>query len=339
MAYIFPVNPADGQLYPIPATPGSLQYQWSASLGVWLIYSPLGVQSVTGVLPIVVTNGTDDAVVSILPATLNQDGYMSSEDKAKLDAIPVDAGTGTVKQINTGLGLSGGPITVSGQIDLTPATKTTEGGVIVGNNIDVALDGTISIPNARFGVTSINIGPGLVGAPSPIIDTGTISAALATRLTVGSVRVGNGLAVSADGTVSVAGSLQNVNVIAWATIGVSGAAAPYTFTVKEGFNISGVTWQAGPQPRVVVNFQNALENTLYGVSLSSRVSTYGASAQLNQTNQLINFSFKTTTRVELNCVRFFTTDNTTSGGTLTWNDWNSVSEFDIIIVDTAVYPT
>lgn len=339
MAYIFPVSPTDGQLYPVPAIPGSLQYQWNQSLGVWLIYSPLGVQSVTGLLPIVVTNGTDDAVVSVLPATINNAGSMSAADKAKLDGIPDDAAGGTVTEILTGTGLSGGPITTTGTIDLVPATTTTEGGVIVGENIDVAQDGTISIPAGRFGVTSINVGPGLIGAPSPITTTGTISAALATRLTVGAVRVGNGLAVAPDGTVSVAGSLQNVNVVAWGTVSVTGTAAPYTFTVTEGYNISAVTWTGGSQPRVVVTFQNALANSLYGVSLSARVPTYGSGASLYQTNQLLNFSFKTTTSVNLNCATFFTTDNTATGGQISWNGWGSISEFDIILVDTATYPT
>lgn len=337
MAYIFPVNPADGQLYPVPATPGSLQYQWNQSLGVWLIYSPLGVQSVSGILPILVSDGTDNAVISILPATINNAGSMSSDDKAKLDGIPADAGVGTITQIGTGTGLSGGPITSTGVISLVPATSTALGGVIVGSNIDVGGDGTISIPTARFGVTSLNIGPGLVGSPSPILSTGTISAALATRLTVGAVRVGNGLAVSADGTVSVAGSLQNVNVLAWGTIKPNGPNAPYTFTVQEGYNISSVTWTPGDQPRVVVNFQNALANNLYGVSLCGRVSSYGSSSSLYQNNQLINFSFKTTTSIELNCVSLFTTDNTTNNSQTIWNNWGLLAEFDIIIVDTAVY--
>jgi hypothetical protein len=334
MAYIFPVNPADGQLYPVPAIPGSLQYQWSQSLGVWLIYSPLGVQSVSGILPIVVSDGTNNATVSILPATLNNAGSMSSEDKEKLDGIPADAGAGTVKQINTGFGLTGGPITTTGTIDLEPATRTTEGGVIVGENIDVDAAGVISIPAARFGVTSLNIGPGLVGAPSPILNTGTISAALATRLTVGAVRVGTGLQVAADGTLSLAAPLQSVAVLAWGTIGIT-TGSPYTFTLKEGYNISGITWVAGPQPRVVVSFQNALADNLYGVFLTARVSTFGSSLELTQVNQLINFSFKTTTNVQLNTATFSTTNNTATGGTITWNAWENVSEFDIMIIDTA----
>jgi hypothetical protein len=336
MAYIFPVNPADGQLYPVPAIPGSLQYQWSQSLGVWLIYSPLGVQSVSGLLPIVVSDGTNNATVSILPATLNNAGSMSAEDKEKLDNIPPDANTGTVKQINTGFGLTGGPITTTGTIDLEPATRTTEGGVIIGENIDVDAAGVISIPAARFGVTSINVGPGLVGAPSPIVNTGTISAALATRLTVGAVRVGSGLSVAADGTLSLAGSLQSVGVLAWGTIGIT-AGSPYTFTLREGYNISGITWLSGTQPRVVVSFQNALADNLYGVFLTARVSSFGSSSALKQVNQLINFSFKTTVDVQLNAVTFTTLDNTAQGGTITWNSWGDISEFDIMIIDTATF--
>lgn len=334
MAYIFPVNPFDGQLYPVPAQPGALQYQWNAAINSWLIYSPLGVQSVSGLLPIVVTNGTNDAVVSILPATINTAGAMSAADKAKLDNLPANAGTGTVTQINTGNGLTGGPITESGTLGLAPATTSTEGGVIIGSNIDVSANGTISIPAARFGVTSINVGPGLVGAPSPIISTGTISAAIATRLSVGSVRVGTGLEVALDGTLSVGGSLGDVAVLAWGTISVTGGT---TFTFREGYNISSIAWQPGDQPRARVYFQNPLANNLYGVMLTARVSTFGAGASKNQNNVLLNFGFKDITYVDLLCVGFKTLDNTTGSMTTVWNDWADVVEFDIAIIDTAVY--
>lgn len=342
MAYIFPVNPADGQLYPVPAIPGSLQYQWNQSLGVWLIYSPLGVQSVSGILPIVVSDGTNNAVVSILPATLNNAGSMSADDKAKLDSIPSDAGSGTVKQVDTGAGLTGGPITSTGQISLVPATRTSVGGVIVGENIEVSSNGTISIPTARFGVTSINVGPGLVGSPSPIISTGTIAAALATRLTVGSVRIGNGIAVAPDGTISVGGSLANVGVLAWCSVRVAFNSNPPQFTLKEGFNISTITWAGTTQaPRVRLNFQNALVNTDYGVAWGAGSLQTGGSAALYQYNQSITTGFKTTQYLELQLVSFATQDWTTGSGQFVWNDWGSsqgwpssgISEFDVAILD------
>jgi hypothetical protein len=337
MAYIFPVNPFDGQLYPVPAIPGSLQYQWNQALRVWLIYSPLGVQSVTGILPIVVANNTENVVVSIAPATINTAGSLSAADKTKLDNIPADASNGTVRQINTGSGLSGGPITSVGTINLEPASKTSEGGVIIGDNIDVAIDGTISIPAGRFGVSSINIGPGLVGSPSPITSTGTISAALATRLTVGSVRVGNGLNVALDGTLSLGGTLGDVGVLAWGTIAVVPNQIPYQFTVTEGYNISAVNWVADDQPRVRVFFQRPLANSRYGVSLAARVSTFGSSFSKYQDSATINFSFKTVSYIDLLCCVLSTQNNTTTASTTSWNTWNNITEFDVMIVDTAVY--
>lgn len=335
MAYIFPVNPFDGQLYPVPAVPGALQYQWNAALNSWLIYSPLGVQSVSGLLPIVVSNGNDDAVVSILPATINTAGAMTAADKAKLDSIPADAGSGTVTQINTGAGLAGGPITTAGQINVTPATTSSLGGVKIGSNITVDPDGTIGVATTLFGVTSINVGPGLIGNPSPIINTGTISAAIATRLSVGSVRVGTGLNIAQDGTLSVGGSLQDVAVPVWGTIKVSAGAAPWTFTVDQGYNVSSVVWIPGSQPRVRINFQNPLVDNKYGVALTARVYSHNGN---QQENVILNYSFKTTTYVEALCAALETADNTTNTSTTAWNAWNRVAEFDIIISDLASFP-
>lgn len=337
MAYIFPVNPFDGQIYPIPAVPGALQYQWSAEQNVWLIYSPLGVQSVSGLAPIQVSNGTDNAVVSIVPATINAAGSMSAADKAKLDNIPDDAGSGTVTSVATGVGLEGGPITESGEINLLPATTSSLGGVKVGDNISIGTDGTLSIPTASFGVTSINLGPGLIGSPSPITSTGTITAALATRLTVGAVRVGNGLNVTQDGTISLGGSLGDVSVAAWATVGVSNT-LPYTFTLKEGYNISAIEYQeGGGQPRVRVFFQNPLASVDCGVFTSAKIYSYGGSAVGNQESATINFAFKTLNYVDLALQVTSTTTNTTTGGTISWNNWERVPEFDILIADTAIF--
>jgi hypothetical protein len=343
MAYIFPVNPFDGQLYPVPAVSGALQYQWSASLNSWLIFSPLGVQSVTGVLPIVVSNGTDNAVVSITPATINVPGSMSAADKAKLDGIPADAASGTVTQITTGSGLTGGPITVSGQIDLEPATKTTEGGVIVGDNIDVSANGTISIPTARFGVTSINIGPGLVGSPAPLTSVGTISAALATRLTVGSVRVGAGISVAPDGTISVSGSLANVGVLAWASVRILSNTNPPQFSILEGFNIGSIVYGGtAAAPRVTINFQTPLVNTDYGFACGVGSYQYGGGAAYTQNSYEIVSGFKNIGYIELQLLTQSTTDwRTTTNNVTVWNQWASgtgitpsgPSLFDIAIID------
>ena len=342
MAYIFPVNPFDGQLYPVPATPGALQYIWKAALNVWLIYSPLGVQSVTGVLPIVVGNGTDNAVVSISPATINSAGSMSAADKTKLDNIPPDANIGTVTSVTAGDGLQGGTITTSGTIDLLPASSTTLGGVIVGANILEDGNGVISIPTASFGVTSINVGAGLIGAPAPITSVGTISAALATRLTVGAVRVGTGINITPDGTISVGGALANAAILAYASVECS-TSSPPTFTILESFNISALVWAGTTdEPRVQIYYQTPLANAGYGL-------IYGAySKQLvpkAQTANVINMSYKDTNTAAFQLLTTYTStwNDTNVSSTNTYNNWGNqglyggIQQFDIAIIDTPVF--
>jgi hypothetical protein len=352
MAYIFPVNPYDGQLYPVPATPGALQYQWSEELRVWLIYSPLGVQSVTGVLPIVITNPTDDVVVAINPATINAAGSMSGADKAKLDGIPADAAAGTVTQVNTGAGLGGGPITVSGTVTLEPAKTNTIGGVIIGSNIDVSPNGTITIPSARFGVTSINLGPGLIGSPSPITSTGTITAALATRLSVGAVRVGAGIAVAPDGTISVDGALAKAAILAYASVQVAQNSSPPVFTILESYNISAITWAGSTNlPRVRLTFQNPLADLNFGfISGAMSSQTFPpASGTFPQRSQNINLSNKSASFIEVQlCTTSVSNVLTGTNNTSIWNDWSNsvpgasggpagITQFDIAIIDTPVF--
>ncbi len=349
MAYIFPVNPFDGQLYPVPAIPGALQYIWNEELKVWLIYSPLGVQSVTGLLPIVVSNGSDNAVVSIRNATINTAGAMSAEDKAKLDSIPDNANIGTVTRITTGSGLSGGPITTTGQIDLEPATKTTEGGVIIGDNIDVTVNGVISIPTARFGVQSINVGSGLVGNPSPITSTGTISAALATRQSVGAVRVGVGLDVQLDGTLSIATPLTRANILAYAEVYCEPGASVPTFRIEEGYNIASVEWNATQPdfalPYVKLTFTSRLPNANFGFLTGAQGGVNFFTPATRNPNMAFNLRCieKDPMFITLALTTFTTDDwprNLNNG--ILWNNWlrgtlvetGSPWRFDVAVIDT-----
>ena len=344
MAYIFPVNPVDGQIFPIPAEPGALQYIWNAEEQVWLIYSPLGVQSVSGLLPIVVSNGTENAVVSINAATINAPGSMSAADKFKLDNIPDDAGPGTVTTVNTGPGLSGGPITSVGTINLEPATAVSEGGVIIGENIDVSANGTISIPTARFGVQSINVGPGLVGAPAPLTGSGTLSAAIATRLSIGSVRIGNGLVILPDGTISVAGSLATVGILAWASVAVTPASNPPAFTLLEGYNISSIVYAGTPeQPYVRITFQTPFTNAFYGFASGAQSVLSPLRAQYSQIITAVN---KTPSYIDLQLLSITTVLNISAvTPKFVYNDWGNSSgadssglvQFDIAIIDTQVF--
>jgi hypothetical protein len=270
---------------------------------------------------------------------------MSAEDKAKLDNIPADAAPGTVTEITTGTGLSGGPITTTGQIDLEPATTTTEGGVIIGENIDVDGNGVISIPSTRFGVTSINVGPGLIGAPSPIINTGTISAALATRLSVGSVRVGAGLQVAPDGTVSIDSNLAKVSVLAWASVQVQSNTSPPQFTLLEGYNVSSIVWAGtAAAPRVRINYQTPLVNANYGFTYGLGSRQTAGSAANQQYSYILTSGFKSVDGIDLALSTVYTLDNRQIGGQIEFNKWTYMSgdtvlgpaTFDVLITDTPV---
>jgi hypothetical protein len=102
---------------------------------------------------------------------------------------------GTVTSVTAGTGLAGGTITVSGAIDLIPATNVSLGGIKVGANLLIAPDGTLSaLPPGTGTVNSINVGTGLTGGGSgPSV---TINLAAASTTQFGGVIVGPGINVT-----------------------------------------------------------------------------------------------------------------------------------------------
>ena len=109
---------------------------------------------------------------------------------------------GTVTQVNTGNGLSGGPITTTGTVALVPATALQLGGVKVGSNLTVAPDGTLSaLPPGTGTVNNITLSSGLTGGGSGPSVTINLSAASTTQF--GGVIVGSGINV-VGGLISVA---------------------------------------------------------------------------------------------------------------------------------------
>lgn len=82
-----------------------------------------GVTDVTATAPITSSGGaTPD--IGITAASTSAAGSMSAADKTKLDGIAPNAQTGTVTEVATGTGLTGGPITATGTIDLANTTVT-----------------------------------------------------------------------------------------------------------------------------------------------------------------------------------------------------------------------
>jgi hypothetical protein len=108
-----------------------------------------------------------------------------------------------VTEVNTGEGLTGGPIVSSGTISIKPATIASLGGVKPdGTSITISPEGVITaVPSGSGTVKQINTGVGLSGGP--ITDTGTVSLIPATDSEIGGVKPdGVTIKVTTDGTLS-----------------------------------------------------------------------------------------------------------------------------------------
>jgi hypothetical protein len=153
------------------------------------------------------------------------------------------SGNGSVTQVNTGTGLTGGPITTSGTIRLANTTVTagTYGSNVVVPQIVIDAQGRItSASNVTIDVggagtvTQVNTGAGLTGGP--VTTTGTISLAN-TTVTPDSYGSGNTVAtftVNQQGQLTAAGNAA-INI---AVANVSGAVAN-TVTIIAGTGLAG----------------------------------------------------------------------------------------------------
>jgi hypothetical protein len=108
---------------------------------------------------------------------------------------------GTVTAVTAGTGLSGGTITVSGTINLVPATVGTLGGIKPGSNLTILPDGTLNaLPPGTGTINSITVGTGLSGGGAGPAVTINLSAASTTQF--GGVIIGSGINV-AGGLISL----------------------------------------------------------------------------------------------------------------------------------------
>lgn len=202
---VFPSNPTNGQLYPTNPIAGQYQYQWSSADVTWRL---LG--AATGVTPGTYCPSTTsaprftvDALGRITQAQCveldfvklnntsayngyqwpNSDGgpgqVLVTNGSGGLSWLTITSGgsLGNVSFVGTGTGLSGGPITTVGTINLVPATTATLGGVIP-DGVTITVD-----PSGVITAGSSPVGFGLV------VDTGYTKVAIpasTTTPTIGS---------------------------------------------------------------------------------------------------------------------------------------------------------
>ena len=162
------------------------------------------------------------------------------------------------------------------------------------------------------------------------------------------MRVGSGLQVAPDGTISIDGSLARIAALAWASVKVTFNTSPPEFELLEGYNISTVVW-AGTQaqPRVRINFQNPLVNANYGFTYGvGSYQTGGGSTSANeQYSYILTSGFKSVDGIDLELSSVYTLDNRQAdNGKISFNKWSTMtgdttlgpSSFDILITDTPV---
>jgi hypothetical protein len=158
--------------------------------------------------------------------------------------FPGGSGGGTVTQVNTGAGLTGGPITTSGTISIPSAgvlnsmLANSAITVVAGSGLSgggtVALGGTVTLTNTGSGgtVTSVGTGAGLTGGP--ITGSGTISIPAAgvtnSMLVNPSITVQAGSGLSGGGTVALGGTVTLASNLAGTTNGVAYFSSPTNLT-------------------------------------------------------------------------------------------------------------
>lgn len=202
--------------------------------------------------------------------------------------LPV-ASAYTLGGVKIGNGISvkpDGTISASGggSYMLHPATSTTLGGVKIGSGISVAADGTISAQGGvSSGVNTVSVGTTTTGEPgtqASVTNSGTAKDVVldftiprgadgasgggssytlhpATSSTLGGVKIGNGISVASDGTISASGGGDytlpaasastlggvkigsGINVAGDGTISVSGGVSSGVNTVSVGTTTTG----------------------------------------------------------------------------------------------------
>lgn len=199
---IFPDNPVDGQIYPPQKIPNINQYIWSSATNTWELLPPFGVQLIETGTGLEGGPITYEGTISIADTGVVEGSYTNANITVNAQGQITEVENGEdlqgVTEVDTGTGLTGGPITQSGTISIDDT------GVVAGSYTNP----TLSV-NAQGQITEAEEGEPSIPS-SIIVNQGD----LIVGESVGTPEV---LPVGADGEALVADSSQPLGV-RWSNI-------------------------------------------------------------------------------------------------------------------------
>ena len=174
-------------------------------------------------------------------STVAHDGSLSGEGTAEAPLAVAHGGSLELSENGLGVRVGTGLARTNSGVALSPATASTLGGVKPGEGLEVAADGALSVAPSAMGLSIVAhdgslSGEGTAKAPLAVAHGGSlelsenglgvrvgtglartnsgVALSPATASTLGGVKPGEGLAVAADGTLSVAPSAMGLSSVA-----------------------------------------------------------------------------------------------------------------------------
>lgn len=165
-----------------------------------------------------------------------------------------------------------GTVTISSTGAITTATTTTLGGIKVGDGLAITSSGTLSVTTVG-GVSSVGAGNGI--AVSTSTGAVVVTATTATLTAIGAVKIGSGLAITADGTLSVVFPPfpPEPFELAFAVAGKTGSGTIWLYTAARAFTIPANA--TGAQNYVLSPATTTTVMQLYRVTTSGSINNIG----------------------------------------------------------------